>query len=109
MGRDDDIHDDLYHRLNETDGKLSELIGQTSVLVAQNDKLMKLLEKDGARFQKIIYTLFGILLLLIGTVVFGALGPEGFNAVKTIYVTPDKQDSSLQSAGGWSVERNPNQ
>lgn len=98
--RVDEIHQNLYERINDTDTKLSELIGQTSMLVSQNDKLMKFLEKDGQRFQRIIYTLFAVVMVLVGAVVFGAIGKEGFYAVRTLSpaTAQDSYSDSVRSS-----------
>lgn len=84
---DETMFRDLYARMNETDKNLSNLVGQTTVIAEQNKQLIGLL--------KFVIKFMGfIILVLVGALIYGALGSEGFNAVKNMpnpmvaYCTP---------------------
>lgn len=87
--RDEEIHRDLYSRMNETDRKLSNLIGQNSIIVEQNKQLIDLL-KSALKY------MFVIIVILILALIYGAIGKDGFNAVKgvqTAVLANDNGDS----------------
>lgn len=74
MSTNDDIHKDLYdkfHGLADTVGKL------TGAVEASNEINIALI----GVLKKVLVGAFLIIIVLILALIFGALGPNGFNAV----------------------------
>ena len=81
MATQDDIHKDLYQKLNSNTAEMKELTGAVKVLTAQNERFFKMIEKKDELFLKALRALFWIAVLLIAALIYGALGDKGFNAI----------------------------
>jgi len=77
MATNDDVHSDLYTKINALTSQQQQLIGAMDVQNQINIELMKLLKKA------LCYE-FWIIVLLIGAIIYGAIGKDGFYAVRSI-------------------------
>ena len=104
MATQDEIHKDIYEKLNANTAEVKELSGVVKVLTAQNERFFDMLEKKDELFMRALRALFWISVLLIAALIYGAIGDKGFNAIAdripavpantTISLSPDN------SAGG---------
>lgn len=69
------VEEDQYRKINELTTKLAQLTGTVEAQNAINADLVALLKKA------LLY-LFLIVIALIGTVIYGAIGKDGFYAVR---------------------------
>ena len=78
----DDIHADLYKRVNTLESKIDETNGYLRGVVESNEKLITLLEKRDTTLNRVIWALLVILLFSLGVIAFGAIGKEGMHSVR---------------------------
>lgn len=81
MATQDEIHRDLYDKLNANTYEVKELSGVVKVLTAQNERFFDMLEKKDEMFMRALRALFWIAVLLIAALIYGAIGDKGFNAI----------------------------
>lgn len=75
MATNEDIHKDIYARMNDTDRKLSESIGKWDVIISQNERLINLLGRA-------IFFMFVLAMVELAAIIYGAIGKEGLHAVR---------------------------
>lgn len=80
MSTNEDVHRELFERLNKNEDQISNLLGKVGILVEQNDKFLKLIGKA-------ISALFWVCVMLIGAIIYGAIGKDGFYAVRSLPTT----------------------
>lgn len=93
MGNYDELREDLkglYERMNRTDAQMSALTARLEASMAQNEKLITILRRA-------LNYLFAVVLILLGTLVYGALGKEGFFAVRQGITGKDPQPISADN------------
>lgn len=92
----DDIHADLYGRVNQLESKIDETNGYLRGVVESNEKLIALLEKRDTTLNRVIWALLVILLFALGVIAFGAIGKEGMHSVRqsvpTLAAVPPDHD-----------------
>lgn len=71
----DPVEQDQYRKIHNLADKVEQLTG---VVKASNDINLQLVEL----MKKALMYMFWIIVLLIGTVIYGAIGKEGFYAVR---------------------------
>lgn len=74
MAEDFKVEQDQYDKINRLTGELRELSGQVRQTNSHIAQLVSLLKQT-------LLSLFVIILILIGAVIYGALGEKGFNSV----------------------------
>jgi len=72
----------LESKVDETNGYLKGVVESNEKMLAQNDKLITLLEKRDTTQSRVIWALFILLLFSIGVIAFGAIGKEGMHSVR---------------------------
>lgn len=72
-----DIEKDQYEKIHALTSKMEQLTGAVDVANQINIELMKLLKKA------LCYE-FWVIVLLIGAIIYGAIGKEGFYAVRSL-------------------------
>ena len=78
----DDIHADLYGRVNALESKIDETNGYLRGVVESNEKLIELLKKRDATQSRITWALVALLFFAVGVIAFGAIGKEGLHSVR---------------------------
>lgn len=82
MADHDEIHADLYGRVNRLESKIDETNGYLRGVVESNEKLITLLEKRDTTLNRVIWALLVLLLFAVGVIAFGAIGKEGMHSVR---------------------------
>ena len=78
----DEIHADMYGRINALESKIDETNGYLRGVVESNEKLITLLEKRDTTLNRVIWALLVILLFALGVIAFGAIGEKGMHSVR---------------------------
>lgn len=82
MATHDEVHKDLYDKINACTAEMKELTGAVRILTQQNEKFFDIIEKQNERQQKIIKWAFGIVILCLLIIGYGAIGKEGMASVR---------------------------
>lgn len=75
MKTHDEIHAEIFGRINTLESKIDDTNGYLRGVVESNEKLIRL-------FSKALYILAGIVLFLLGVVAYGAIGDKGLRSVR---------------------------
>ena len=87
----DEIHADIYGRVNALESKIDETNGYLRGVVESNEKLISLLERRDTTLNRVIWALLILLLFALGVIAFGAIGKEGMHSVRqTLPVLPQQ-------------------
>ena len=90
----DEIHADIYGRVNALESKIDETNGYLRGVVESNEKLITLLEKRDTTLNRVIWALLVILLFSLGVIAFGAIGKDGMHSVRqTLPTIPQTADA----------------
>ncbi len=87
MATHDEIHKDLYDKINACTAEMKELTGAVRILTQQNE-----------RQQKIIKWAFGIVILCLLIIGYGAIGKEGMVSVRSTLPSPLGHDDKTTYA-----------
>lgn len=102
MPTHDDIHADLYEKLNANTAEVKELTGAVRVLTRQNERFFEMIEKKDTQYiaeldkkdkaqGRIVIALFVMLAFMLAALVYGAIGRDGLHAVReTVPITITK-------------------
>ena len=89
MASHDEIHNQIFNRLNEveskvdtTNGYLKGVIESNEKLVAVNERLITLMEKRDKTQARVIWGLIVLLLFLSAIIGYGAIGDKGMHSVR---------------------------
>ena len=76
----DEIHADIYGRVNALESKIDETNGY--LRVESNEKLIELLKKRDTTQGRVMWALVILLFFSFGVIAFGAIGKEGMHSVR---------------------------
>lgn len=89
MPTKEEIEKDQYEKINALTGRVEQLVGAVDVANQINLELMKILKKA-------IFYMFLIIVFLIGAIIYGAIGKEGFYAVRqTVPIPSSGKDAAI--------------
>ena len=93
MPTHDDVHKDLYDKINTCTSEMKELTGAVRILTQQNEKFFSLIEKQNEREQKIVKWAFGIIVICLLIIGYGAIGKDGMFTVRKAIPTFPSEDT----------------
>ena len=86
---DDEIHAEIFRRINTleskvdvTNGYLKGVVESNNKVVQVNERIIQLMENRDVLFWRIVVILSFITLISIGAVIYGAIGKEGLHSVR---------------------------
>ena len=93
MPTHEEVHADLYEKLNANTAEVKELTGAVRVLTRQNERFFEMMERKDAQYiaeldkkdksqGRIVIALFVLLAFTLAAVVYGAIGRDGLHAVR---------------------------
>lgn len=86
MASGDDVHKDLYDKINANTAAVASLAATVAVLTAQNERFIKLLENDNQRLTKVFkwvaVFMFLLIIFLVTVIAYGAIGDKGLHSVR---------------------------
>lgn len=88
---DEDIERNQYDRINELSSRVDFLAGQVETSNKLNAELVKLLRRESNGK-------FGVIIVLIAALIYMALGPDGYNAVRDTIPTPWRKGEQKATA-----------
>lgn len=106
------INSQLFGRLNsleskvdETNGYLKGVVESNEKMLAQNDKLIALLERRDTTQNRVIWALFILLLFSVGVIAFGAIGKEGMHSVRQTLPNLPQQSAAIPAHNDFDKRR----
>jgi hypothetical protein len=83
MAQQSQINTEVFSRINDLETDVSETKGYLKAIVCQNEKMMAMLQKRDASTGRIIWALFGIIIILLFALIYGAIGEKGLHSVRS--------------------------